>query len=168
VLHHLLKHIMKRYYFAIVLVVLLISCKQSDTQADSSNGGPYPAVVVSTLHKGIYEAVPHADIIKQEWAKKLEPGNTITDLKIVKSKITGNKQLDFYMLVATAGPDKTTMATLLTEKNGALYFEQESGIITLCSSKCPDGCQPYGIWQNGKIRIVCSPCPECLKTEEFL
>jgi len=158
---------MKRYLLALLISITLISCRETSTES----GGVYPSITVGTEKNGSF-IVANARIIRAEWEKKLREAEgimgSITSLEILKSKTTGKAPEDFYMLLAKVNDGQTAMATVLVEKEGSFYFDEVNGIITVCSSKCEEGCLPQGISQEGKIRLACGKCADCAKTENPL
>jgi hypothetical protein len=157
------KPFMKCFIYALVAALMLTGCKKTETKAKSPVANPYPEIVVGVA-EGDGFRLENEQAIKSEWQRKpLAAGLSITGFEIIKSKSTG-EVTDFYMLLAKTSQG-TQFAALLEEKDGNLFFNEESGIITSCRSKTGENFKIEGINQNGRIRLYCAACTECEKTE---
>lgn len=149
---------MKRFIYMLAMTSMLLACKKAETKPEVKN--PYPDIVVGQAGGEGY-VVENADVIKSQWEAKFK--SRIDSLQIIKSESTGEVPVAFYMLLAKTS-DGNQLATVVTEKNKQLFFE-ESGIVTLCKSHTGEDFNIKGISQEGHIRLYCADCVECEKTE---
>ena len=158
---------MKRYLLAIAFILLFSACKDTVPEPPKRE---YPLLAVGTVADNGSYTVANKDIIKQHWAQTAHNsiGNaSIVSFEIVKSLTTNDKGQEFFMLTAKVSNNEALLSALLIKKGKSFYFEEE-GTITACVSKCGTGCLPAGIYQNGRVRLYCTTCADCEKTEHPL
>ena len=158
---------MKKYLKALLLLLLLQSCKKTAEQPVVA----YPDIVVGTLQNGSY-TVTNVKEIQQEWEKAiLHTGTGIKKLEsftIVKGKTQGDAVNDFYMLSARTTDGKTTMAALLVQKEHNFYFDKINPVSVICTGECTNGCLPAALLKNGTVYLICGACASCVKTDVSL
>ncbi|WP_297332023.1 hypothetical protein [Flavobacterium sp.] len=147
----------------------LVSCKNNEKELPSVN---YADIVVGTSNNGEAEL---ADIaaVKTKWEAAIKKGGkdaSLIGFEIVKGTTEGGDPGEYYMLLARTDDGAIKTASLLTLKEGKLYFEhsEDSGRalpLVVCSGLCDDGCLPVVSVRSGKKYINCTPCLDCKKHE---
>ena len=155
-----------KYYFKVALLLLFFaSCKNTKHEnLDNS-----PQLVVGTYKNDTYTVTSEA-LIKQEWERSVstdEP-KKLSDFKIVKTQTQGAAKLDCYLLMARTKDNKSSVASLLIQKDGNFYFDETSGITVLCAGFCAEGCLPIVTFKKGIKQLVCTVCADCVKSEMFI
>lgn len=158
---------MKRYYLLILLLLFVMSCKHTNEAPPVS----YPETAVGISNAGAY-IVQDSIALRQEWGKALDKAGENYDLqnfKIEATTTSGDVKKQCFLLTATATDGKVKAAAILLKKENSFYFDENNPATVMCISECTIGCLPTAIANaNGTIRLVCSSCTTCSKTDVLL
>lgn len=156
---------MKRL-FTVLLIFILISCKKEGS-ADISGSVP-PGQAVASNEKGVLTVLDE-DKIAKSWEGKMDGSIKLTAFEVVKGKTEGDKEEEFYMLVARTNDGAAMVASLLELRGNQFYFlsdkDSESYVLVICKGECDGGCMPVAKNANGITRLICSSCADCEKNE---
>ena len=159
----LYKHFMRYCLKLILLVFLLASC----TKATDKAAAPMPDRVIGSIKNNVYSVVNTKDI-KHEWETALAiAGDTLTldDFKIEKSVTTGDSKIECFMIMAKSSDGKTSVAALINQKDNYFYFIEDNFVSVVCKAECKDGCLPVALSYKGVVKLVCSNCTACIKSD---
>lgn len=158
---------MKRYYLLTLLLSFVVSCKHTGEALPAS----YPETAVGIFKDGIY-IVQDSIALRREWRKALNKAGENYDLqnfKIEATTTSGDVKKQCFLLTATATAGKVKAAAVLLKKEDSFYFDENNPATVMCGSECANGCLPTAITNaNGIIRLVCSSCTTCSKTDVLL
>lgn len=158
-----------RCLFAVMFVLLLLSCKKETTAENP--GSIYPEQAIGAIQNGAY-TIANPDELAKSWAAKADEISGLTGFEIVKGKTEGDATEDFYMLVATTKDGTAKVASLLELRENKFYFgstghnDSESYVLIICKGQCDTGCLPVARIKRGMKSLICSFCVDCIKVEK--
>jgi hypothetical protein len=148
---------MKKLLLLLAAIFILISCKKEE------NPQPvYPAMEVASKEGNAFKIL-NDSVLKVEWEKELPDAHAkIRGFEVEEVKVKG-ANATVTVIVAYCKDGKTTVGALLTEKGGYYYFEPDAAMV-MCSG-CVGGCKPEPVDKGGNIKLMCSTCDKCVKTD---
>jgi len=155
-----------KHLFAVLFVIVLISCKKGS--GTDSTGTTDPGQAVAVNKNGVLSVVDE-DKIASSWEANMNNGSRLTAFEVVKGKTEGDKEEEFYMLIARTDSGTAMVASLLELKEDKFYFstgkDTGSYVLVVCKGECEGGCLPVAKNANGITRLICSSCADCEKNE---
>lgn len=150
---------MKKLLLLLVAMLALISCKK-----DGKQQPVYPAMQVAKKDGNAFRVL-NGSVLKVEWEKELLALQTkIKGFEVEEIKVKGTGIIA-TVIVAYCKDGKTAIGALLNEKQGFYYFDPNAAMV-VCSG-CTEGCKPNPVIKNGEIKLMCSTCDKCVKTDFF-
>lgn len=156
----------------LAIIVLAVACNSKQEEPTVNvKGLNNIQSPVGHIKNGSYKIYSGKEI-KSKWQSRLFGTNkeSLAGLKIIKGITTGDRQEEYYMLVANSKTSR--VAALLTLKEGKFYFQDQGGsepdntyLSIVCQGECSNGCDPYVTLYGDIMYLNCSPCGECVKKE---
>lgn len=163
---------MKKYFYSIMVVLLILSCKNENSVKTLS----YAQEAVGEHNNGVF-TITNEEVIKAEWESQLKAESSdsssvnLEAFEIIKGKVEDDNSEDYFMLIARSNDGYTKAAALLELKEDKFYFQNVEGSdddiynYTVCRGDCNEGCMPVVKYSNKTKYIICSPCIDCMKIE---
>jgi len=158
---------MKHYYLVILLLLLFVSCKKTNEAPLVS----YHEMEIGTDSNGVF-TITDTVTLEQEWNKALSKAGqsaVLEDFKIVTVITDGPVKKECFILVASESKGIIKVASLLLKRNNSFYFDPDNPANIICTGDCTNGCLPTAMTNaSGVVRLVCSACGDCEKSDVLL